>query len=329
MIGRITAMKTVLAVLTSAGIVLLSAKVIAEEGRLTEFRWRPGESGQYALQVRTRTESVLGTRKSTLVLMSDMKVLIRCVRVSDDGMMHLEISYPDFTMETSMTQSGQTSKIVTDRSGARSYVEGKLQDSATWEQLEAQGRPNLAKLFSSLIEFTVDKRGRVLDVKVPSDLVVDLPGVDVKQFFKQLVILPGMPISPGAEWSESTEREVPQGPGPLHGRVMIDETTYKYEKDEAAVGRECARIGILITSRPKQEIPNLKEFKQASDGWSLVDLENGQPVQSHLGLSQQMSGTSGGLGFEAKTTGEVNMNLVLPVGPATNPAQEETPVEKK
>ncbi len=317
-------MKRVLAGLIGVSVLLLSAAGIAEEAKLSEFRMRPGESGEYSLKVTTRTDSVRGTKKSRLVLTSDMRVFLRCVRISDNGAMHVEITYPDFTMQTSLTQGGQTSKIVSDRTGARSYVDGTLQDSATWEELEEQGRPNLAKLFGSMIEFTLDKRGRVVDVKVPSDLAADLPGVNVKQFFNQQVILPGVPVGPGAEWSESIERQVPQGPGPLHGIVMIDETTYKYEKNETALGRECARIAIQVTSRPKQEVTELEEFKQTSEGWSLVQLENGQPLQSHLNLFQEMKGTLGGLRLEVETTGEVNTNLILPAAPA-----EQAPVEKK
>jgi len=326
-------MKTLLAVLTGPAVFLTCVALHAEEPRLIEFRMQPGESANYALHVETRTVTTWhrtrGTEERTVNFESNMRVLIRCVKVSDEGVMHFEITYPDFKMETSMTEEGQTSTIVSDRNGARSYLNGKLQESLTWDQLEKQRRPNLAKLLGSLIEFTLDKRGRVLDAKVPASLAGRAPAVDIKQFFRQQVILPGVPIMAGAEWSESVEREVPQGPGPLHGRMMIDEAAYTYENNETAMGRECARIGIVISSRPKEEIPDLKEFKQSTEGWSLVDLDNGQLIQSYLKLSQDMKGTPSGIRAEVSTTGEVKTNLVLPSTAGTAPAEETAPAEKK
>lgn len=314
-------------------LLVVSVSARAEEPRKIEFRMKPGESVNYALRAETTTDSVRhassGTEKRRLDFKSDMRVVLRCVKATEDGVTQVEITYPDFAMESSVTEKGRTSRVVSDRSGARSYVDGKLQESATWNVLEKQGRPNLAKLFGSVIEFTLDKRGRVLDVKVPAGLSGQFSGIDVKQFFRQQVIFPEVAISPGTEWNETSERVVPEGPGPLGRKVVIDEVVYVYEKSETASGRECARIGIKVTSKPKEKIANLKEFTQTNEGWSLMALENGQQVSSEMRLFQEMKGTPGGIRTELKTTGVVRTNLVEPSAETGASPEKRAPEETK
>ncbi len=301
---------------------LVAAEV---KSRKIEFRMTPGESVHYALHAETTTEYVSyrsrGTQKGTMAFKADMRVLMRCLNVSDTGVVHAEITYPDFYMETTVTEDGRTNRIVSDENGAMSYVDGKLQEHLTWEDLEKQGRPNLKKLFSSLIGISLDKTGKVLDVKAPVELATRFTWVDVKSFFRNQVIYPEVAIAPGAEWNDVTEREALRGPGPLGGKIILDQASYQYQKDETAMGRECARIWARVTSRPKEEVPALKEFKQTSEGWSLISLENGQLVLSEMQLFQQMKGTPGGIETEVKTTGNMKTTLMQP------PSQKATSAE--
>jgi len=333
MVRRVRAMKKSLAFLTALFLVWSCFPAHPEEPRKFEFRMEPGESATYALHVDTTTQYVeyksRGTERRTFVFKSDMQVLLRCIEVTADGLVRVEITYPEFFMETAMTEGGRTSKIVTDSQGVKTYLDGKLGDQATWELVEKEGRPNLKKVFGSIIRFTLDRKGRVLDAKAPEGLRVQLAGVDIKQFFRNQVIFPGVPIVPGAEWSESSEREAPPGPGPLSGKIMLDETSYEYQRNETAMGRETARIHVVVKSRPRDEIPNLKEFKQTSEGWSLIALENSQLVQSEMKLYQEVKGTPGGIRTELKTTGKVTTSL-LPTSPAkADSAQEKAPAGKK
>lgn len=319
-------------VASAAGLVwlLVCLATRAEEPRKIEARMKPGDTATYLLHTETTTDHVRQTtpkpEKRRVSFRSDMKVLVRCVEVSDEGVIHVEITYPDFMMETAMLENGRLSKIISDQNGARSYLDGKLQDSQTWGVLEKRGNPNLLKLFSSTIGFTLDRRGRVLDVKVPAELAGQFSGADVKQFFQQQVIFPEVGIMPGSEWSDVSERQVPQGPGPLSGKAVIDNTTYTYEANETALEKECARIRVAIKSRPKEKILGLKEFTQTNDGWSLVSLDNGQPVKSELRLFQEIKGTPEGVKTEIKTTGVVMMTLVQP--PAAEPPKEEKAPEE-
>lgn len=318
-------MKKTLLALVVAGSFLPWGVAFSEEPRLIEFRMQPGESANYALQVDTRTEITWhrpqGPESRTVHFQSDMKVFIRCAAVTPEGVMRIEIFYPDFRLETTVNEGGQTSRIVSDKAGARSYVNNKLQDTATWEQLEAQGRQSLPKLLAAIIEFSLDNRGRVLDVKVPPALAGQFSDTAIKQFFRQQVILPGVPIAPGAEWSDKAERTATAGPSFMTGKAMIDETTYTYEKNETVSGKECARIAIAVTSSPSEEIPDVTEFKQSSEGWSLLSLENGQLVESQMKLSQVIHGTPGGVSAESRTTGEVKTSLLPPT--EKSPAVEE------
>ncbi len=323
-------MKNHAAVATVLAILLVGTPLFAEEPRKMELRMQPGESVNYALHVDMRTDytrqSSRGPEQRTLLFTSDMKVLIRCTQVSEDGVIHVEITYPDFTMQTSITEQGGTSRIISDRDGARSYADGKLQESITWEALEKQGRPNLRKLFGSIITFSVDRRGKVLDVQFPPGLAERFPGVDTKQFFRQQIVFPEVAITPGTEWNETSEREAPRGPGPLDGKIMIDEAVYQYQRNEKAFERDCARIEILVKSRPKEKIPNLTEFKQTNEGWALADLRSGQLVQSQMKIAQEMRGTPGGIKTEVRTTGEIRTSLVEPA--AARPPPTETPPQK-
>jgi len=326
-------MKRLLLALIATGSSLTWGVARPEEPRSIEFRMQPGESANYSLRVETRTEITWhrpqGPETRTVHFQSEMKVLIRCAAITPEGVMRIEILYPDFHLETTVNESGQTSRIVSDKAGARSYVNGKLQEAATWAQLEAQGRQNLPKLLATLIEFSLDNRGRVLDVKVPAALAGQFSDTAIKQFFRQQVILPGVPIAPGSEWSDKTERTAAAGPSFMQGKTMIDETTYAYEKNESVSGRECARIAIAITSHPKEEIPDVKEFKQSSEGESLLALDNGQVVESYLNLSQEIQGTPGGVRAEAKTTGEVKTSLLPPASEKSPGAKEGTATPEK
>jgi hypothetical protein len=309
-------MKRRLLSLIAVGSLLTPAAAPSEEARLIQFRMQPGESANYVLQVETRTEITWhrpqGPETRTVHFQSEMKVLIRCAGVTPEGVMQIEIFYPDFRLETTVNEVGQRSRIVSDKAGARSYVNDKLHETATWEQLEARGNQNLPKLLATLIEFSLDTRGRVLDVKVPAPLAGQFSETAIKQFFRQQVILPGVPIAPGAEWSDKTEQTVAAGPSFMTGKTMIDETTYTYEKNETVSGRECARIAITVTSQPKQEIPDMKEFKQSSEGGALLALGNGQLVESQMKLSQVILGTPGGVRAESRTTGHVKTSLLPP-----------------
>jgi len=310
------------------GLLLVSVCVGArgQEPQKIELRMQPGDSATYTLHAETTTEYAAyrarGTVKRTTVFKSDMLFLIRCTELSADGVIHVEIMYPDFTLETSVTERGQTSKIVSDRDGARSYVDGKLQEQATWENLEKQGRPNLKKLLSSIIKFTLDSTGKVLDVEAPKELGTSFAGADLKQFFQHQVIFPPVAVAPGAEWNETRKREVQRVPRPLGGKTMLDEVTYKYERNETAMGRQCARIAMVATTRPSEEIPDLKEFKQTNEGWSLISLDNGQLILSEMKLSQETAGTPQGIRHEAKTTGVVRTSLVQPSSAEKKPAAD-------
>jgi len=323
-------MRRILASLISLVWLVVCSLLRAEETRSIEYRMKPGDSATYLLHAETTTDYSKQTtskpEKRRVTFRSDMQVSIRCVGVSDEGEIRVEITYPEFIMETTMLEKGQLSKIITDRNGARSYLDGKLEESQTWGAMEKQRKPNLLKLFSSTVEFTLDKRGRVLDVKVPAELAGQFGGVDIKQFFQQQVIFPEMPVSPGTEWSQTSERQVPEGPGPLGGKAMVDDTTYTYEADETVLDRQCAKIRIATKSRPKEKILDLKEFTQTNEGFSLAALENGQPVKSELNLFQEMKGTPGGVKTELKTTGVVMMSLMQP--PATEPPKEGKPPEE-
>ena len=307
--------RRLLSLIAAAGL-LTPVVASSEEARLVEFRMQPGESANYALHVDTQTEITWqrpeGPETRTVQFQSEMKVFIRCAAVTPEGVMRIEIFYPDFRLETTVNEAGQTSRIVSDNAGARSYINNKLQETATWEQLEAQGRQNLPELLATLVEFSLDNRGRVLDVKVPAALAGQFSDAAIKQFFRQQVILPGVPIATGSEWSDKTERTAATGPSFMTGKTMIDETTYTYEKNETVLGRECARIAITITSSPSQDIPDVKEFKQDSEGWSLLSLENGQLVQSQMKLSQEIHGTPGGVSAVSRTIGEVKTSLLPP-----------------
>lgn len=311
------------------GLLFLSICLCADgqKARKIEFRMTPVKSATYNMHAETTTEYVSyrsrGTEKRTLDFKADMRVLLRCVKATSDGVVHLEITYPDFTLETTMTEKGRTSMIISDGTGARSFVDGKLQEQTTWEELEKRGSPNLRKLFNSSIAFTLDSTGKVLEVKAPPELSTRFTWVDVKQFFRNQVIFPDVPVAPGAEWNLTTEREVPRGPGPFSGKIMVDEATYEYQGNETASGRECARIRAFVTSRPKEKVPNLNEFKQTYEGWALVGLENGQLVMSEMKLFQEMKGTPGGIKTEVKTTGRVRTSL------APGPGSEGAAPEKK
>jgi hypothetical protein len=314
-------------------ILLAFGLVQAQEARKLELRMQPGESANYILHAETRTQQVRSTtrgdEKRTLTFKSDMKVLLRCVQLSPDGQIHVEITYPDFVMETSVTEKDQTVKVVTDMQGARSYVDGTLDQQSTWESLEKEGRPNLKKLFTSLIEFTLDKTGKVTNVKMPKDIAGSFGGIDVKQFFRQQVIFPPIAVAPGAQWSDTRERDLPRGPKPLGGIIMIDEAAYTYERNETAMEKECARIAIVSTSKPKEQIREMSDFEQTNTGWSLVDLQNGLTVLSEVRLTQKMRGTPAGVKSTVETTGVVNTTLV--VTPVTPEATEKdlSPVETK
>jgi len=326
-------MKTALVVLIGLVSLSMCAGAHGQDPRKIEFRMQPGESVAYALHAETTTEYAAymsrGTDKRTTVFKSDMRVLMRCVKLSPEGVVHAEMTYPDFSLETVMIQGGRMSKIVSDRDGARSYVDGKLEEELTWENLEEHGRPNLKKLFSSMIGLSFDRTGKVLDVKAPPGLSTRFTWVDVKPFFRHLVILPAVAIAPGAQWNEATEREIPQGPGPLSGKIMLDKRTYTYQGNETTLGRECARIRMVISSQPKESIPNLKEFKQTTEGWSLVSLDNGQLVVSELKLFQEMKGTPGGVKTEVKTTGQVRTSLVQPPAAEAASGEQKPPVDTK
>lgn len=288
----------------------------SEEPRPIEFRMQPGESANYALHVDTQTEITWhrpqGPETRTVRFQSQMKVFIRCAASTPEGVMRIEILYPDFRLETTVNEAGQTSRIVSDKAGARSYINNKLQETATWEQLEAQGRQSLPKLLATLVEFSLDNRGKVVDVKVPAALAGQFSDTTIKQFFRQQVILPGVPIAPGAAWSDKTERTAAAGPSFMAGKTMIDETTYTYEKNEIVSGRECARIAISVISSPSEQIPDVKEFKQSSEGWSLLAVENGQLVESQMKLSQEIHAEPGGVSAVSRTTGEVKTTLLPP-----------------
>lgn len=318
--------------LIAVGGFLTTGAAFSEEARRIEFRMQPGESANYALQVDTRTEITWqrpeGPDTRTVRFQSEMQVFTRCAAVTPEGVMRIEILYPDFRLETTVNESGQTSRIVSDKAGARSYINNKLQETATWEQLEAQGRQSLPKLLATLVEFSLDNRGRVLDVKVPASLAGQFSDTAIKQFFRQQVILPGVPIAPGAEWSDRTERTAAAGPSFMTGKSMIDETTYTYQKNETASGRECARIAIAVTSSPSDEIRDVKEFRQTSEGWSLLALDNGQPVESQMKLSQEIHGTPGGVSAVSRTVGEVKTSL-LPPPEKPSGDQSETATTKK
>ncbi len=304
-----------------------------QTARKIEFRMTPVDSANYNLLAETTTEYLSeksrGTEKWSVGFRADMRVALRCVKATSDGVVHVEITYPDFTMQITRTDDQRTSTIITDRTGARSYVDGKLQEQISWEDEEKEGNPNLKKLFSSAIEFTVDSTGRVLDVKVPPELSTRFTWVDIKHFFRNQVIFPDMAIAPGAEWNQTSEREVPRGPGPLGRKIMVDEAIYQYEKNEMAMGRDCARIRVSVTSRPKEEILDLKEFKQTYDGWALIALENGQLVSSEMTLFQQMKGAPGGIPTEVKTTGKVKTSLVQTPAAEAAPAEEKPPADAK
>ncbi len=307
-------MKRVSVVLTGLLFLSIWLRADGQKTRMIEFRMTPVNSAAYDLHAETTTEYVSyksqGTDKRTLNFKADMRVLLRCVKATSDGVVQLEITYPDFSMETTMTEGGRTSMIISDGAGARSYVDGKLQEQATWEELEKEGNPNLRKLFNSSIGFSLDRTGKVLEVKAPPELSTRFTWIDVKQFFQNQVIFPDVPVAPGSEWNQTTEREVPRGPGPLGRKIMVDQATYEYQSNETVLGRECARIRAFVTSQPKEEILSLKEFQQTYEGWALVGLDNGQLVMSEMKLFQEMKGTPGGIKTEVKTTGQVKTSRV-------------------
>ncbi len=313
---------------------LIASMVIgahSQEARKIEFRMLPGESLTYTMHAETTTEYLSsgsgGKEQRKEVFKSDMQVFMRCIKLSPDGVLDLEITYPDFSMETVMTEGGRTSRIVSDTEGAKAYLDGELQEQLTWPNLEKRGRPNLKKLFSALIGLRLDRTGKVLEVKVPPELATRFSRVEVKDFFRHQVIFPPVPVAPGAEWSESSERELSRGP--LRGSIMLEKATYKYGKNETVSGRECARIGIVLSSQPKEEIPDLNEFKQTNEGWSLVSLESGHLVSSEMKLFREIKGTPGGRKAGAKTTGRVRTDLVQPSAAEAAPGQEKTPVDAK
>ncbi|MFQ5793173.1 MAG: hypothetical protein ACE5JI_22100 [Acidobacteriota bacterium] len=326
-------MKKISVVLIGLVFVSICHCAFGQEPRKIEFWMMPGKSATYDIRAETTTEYVsyrsAGTEKRTIGFKSDMRIVLRSVKATSDGVIHLEITYPDFFIETAVTEGGSTSKIVTDSNGARSYVDGKLQEQTTWEEQEKQGRPNLKKLFSSVIEFALHSTGKVLDVTTPAELATRFTWVDIKNFFQNQVIFPEVAIAPGAEWNQTSDREVPQGPGPLGGSIMLDETAYKYQGNEMAMGRECARISVVVASRLKEEIQNLNEFKQTNKGWSLIALENGQTVISEMNLFQEMKGTPRGVRTEVKTTGTVTTRLVQSPTPAAAPSEKKPPVEAR
>lgn len=324
-------MKRSLMILIASLIASIVIGAHSQESRKIEFRMQPGESLTYTMHAETTTEYLSsasgGKEQRKVVFKSDMQVFMRCIKLSPEGALDLEITYPDFSMETVMTEGGRTSRIVSDAEGAKAYLDGELQEQLTWANLEERGRPNLKKLFGALIGIRLDRMGKVLEVKPPPELTARFSWVEVKDFFRHQIIFPPVPVAPGAEWSESSERELSRGP--LRGSIMLEEATYKYEKNETVSGRECARIGIVVSSQPKEEIQDLNEFKQTNQGWSLVSLESGHLVSSEMKLFQEIKGTPGGRKAGAKTTGRVRTDLVKPAAAEAAREQEKSPVDAK
>ena len=327
-------MKNALTALVVSFLVSIGLTALCQEARKIEFRMQPGETLFYDMDLETATEYVAemprGTDRRTIVFKSDMRVLMRCTKLSPDGSVHVEITYPQFSLDTTETRATQVTRIVSDNDGARSYVDGKLTQRLTWENLEQEGRPNLKKLFASIIGFTLDRTGKVLDVRAPEEFTARFTGVDMKEFFRHQVIFPGLEIAPGAEWSQVAERESPPAQGPLGRQLMVDEASHKYESTQMAMGRQCARILSSITTRPKEEeVRDLKAFKQMNEGWSLIALDNGQLVMSEMRLSQEMETTQGGINTQVKTTGRVKTSLVPPSSLKTAPADKTPPADAK